>query len=138
MERHMERLTADKLDAFIDLRLTQLKEEGTLETELRPALGDYLHRHLADGSFVSWILTEGNRILATSGISFVEKPPYPGAPNGRIGLLSCMYTDPACRRQGGGTGTGLPGDPDHCLPDGRKALPEFWLCAACPIFSAFP
>ena len=100
MERRMERLTADKLDAFIDLRLTQLKEEGTLETDLRPALEDYLHRHLADGSFVSWILTEGNRILATSGISFVEKPPYPGAPNGRIGLLSCMYTDPACRRQG--------------------------------------
>ena len=92
MERRMERLTADKLDAFIDLRLTQLKEEGTLETDLRPALEDYLHRHLADGSFVSWILTEGNRILATSGISFVEKPPYPGAPNGRIGLLSCMYT----------------------------------------------
>ena len=90
MERRMERLTADKLDAFIDLRLTQLKEEGTLETDLRPALEDYLHRHLADGSFVSWILTEGHRILATSGISFVETPPYPGSPNGRIGLLSCI------------------------------------------------
>ena len=96
----MERLTADKLDAFIDLRLTQLKEEGTLETDLRPALEDYLHRHLGDGSFVSWILTEGHRMLATSGISFVESPPYPGSPIGRIGLLSCMYTDPACRRQG--------------------------------------
>lgn len=67
MERRMERLTADKLDAFIDLRLTQLKEEGTLETDLRPALEDYLHRHLADGSFVSWILTEGNRILKEYG-----------------------------------------------------------------------
>ena len=29
-----------------------------------------------------------------------KPPPYPGSPNGRIGLLSCMYTDPACRRQG--------------------------------------
>lgn len=95
-----ERLTPDRTDAFIDLRLAQLTEEGALDMDLRPALTDYFRRHLEDNSFVSWILTDGERILATSGISFVEKPPYPGAPNGRIGLLSCMYTDPSCRRQG--------------------------------------
>lgn len=149
MERRMERLTADKLDAFIDLRLTQLKEEGTLETDLRPALEDYLHRHLADGSFVSWILTEGNRILATSGISFVEKPPLSRRTQ-RKDRSAVLYVHgsrlpPAGHRlctagadRCGGTGTGLPGDPDHCLPDGGEALPEFWLCAACPIFSAIP
>jgi GNAT superfamily N-acetyltransferase len=33
-------------------------------------------------------------------MSFVEKPPYFSCPNGWIGLLSSMYTDPAYRRRG--------------------------------------
>ena len=39
-------------------------------------------------------------IDGTSGISFVEKPPYYGCPSGRIGLLSSMFTDPSYRRRG--------------------------------------
>ena len=36
----------------------------------------------------------------TSGMSFVEKPPYFGCPSGRIGLLSSMFTNPNYRRKG--------------------------------------
>ena len=43
---------------------------------------------------------DGKKIIGTSGMSFVEKPPYYGCPTGRIGLLSSMYTDPEYRRQG--------------------------------------
>ena len=39
-------------------------------------------------------------MVGTSGMSFVEKPPYFSCPTGRIGLLSSMYTDPGYRRQG--------------------------------------
>ena len=39
-------------------------------------------------------------MIATSGMSIVEKPPYFGCPSGRIGLLSGMYTVPRCRRMG--------------------------------------
>ena len=39
-------------------------------------------------------------MVATSGVSIVEKPPWHGCPTGRIGLVSGMYTDPAWRRQG--------------------------------------
>lgn len=55
---------------------------------------------MADGTFVSWIAVDGESIIATSGMSFVEKPPYFGCPSGRIGLLSSMFTDPAYRRRG--------------------------------------
>jgi len=55
---------------------------------------------MADGSFVSWLAVDGDKIIGTSGMSFVEKPPYFGCPNGRIGLLSSMFTDKAYRRQG--------------------------------------
>ncbi len=95
------KLTGGDLDVFIRLRITQLREEGAAEDlDLVPALRDYYRRHLADGTFVSWLAEDGGRIVGTSGMSFVEKPPYFGFPSGRIGLLSSMYTDPAYRRRG--------------------------------------
>ena len=101
MDITYRKLTEDDLDAFIRLRITQLREEGAKEDiDLTPALEDYYGRHLADGTFVSWLALDGDRIVGTSGMSFVEKPPYFGCPNGKIGLLSSMYTDPAYRRRG--------------------------------------
>ena len=95
------KLTENDLDTFISMRITQLREEGATEDlDLVPALKDYYHRHLADGTFVSWLAADGEKIVGTSGMSFVEKPPYFSCPTGRIGLLSSMYTDPALRRQG--------------------------------------
>ena len=96
-----KRLTADELDTFIQMRIRQLREEGAKEDiDLGPALKDYYNRHMADGTFVSWLALDGNEVIATSGMSFVEKPPYFGCPNGRIGLLSSMFTEPAYRRKG--------------------------------------
>ncbi len=89
------------LDVFINLRIRQLREEGATEQlDLVPALNDYYHRHMADGTFVSWLALDREKIIGTSGMSFVEKPPFFGCPSGRIGLLSSMYTDPAYRRHG--------------------------------------
>ena len=95
------RLTAEDLDAFIAMRIAQLREEGAREEfDLTPALYDYYARHMADGTFVSWLAVKNGRIVGTSGMSFVEKPPYFGCPSGRIGLLSSMYTVPEERRRG--------------------------------------
>ena len=96
-----KRLTECELDTFIELRIQQLREEGaTEEIDLKPALLDYYNRHMAYGTFVSWLAMDGNEIVGTSGMSFVEKPPYFGCPNGKIGLLSSMYTVKEYRRQG--------------------------------------
>ncbi len=95
------KLTENDLETFIALRVAQLREEGAREElDLRPALRDYYRRHLADGTFVSWLAVAEGRIIGTSGMSFVEKPPYFGCPTGRIGLLSSMYTAPEHRRRG--------------------------------------
>ena len=95
------KLTAADLDTFISMRITQLREEGATEDmDLVPALKDYYNRHLADGTFVSWLALDGEKILGTSGMSFVEKPPYFSCPTGRIGLLSSMFTNPGYRRMG--------------------------------------
>ena len=96
-----KRLTEKELDNFIDKRIHQLREEGAKEEiDLVPALKDYYQRHMAEGTFVSWIALDGNTMIGTSGMSFVEKPPYFGCPSGKIGLLSSMYTDPDYRRKG--------------------------------------
>ena len=95
------KLTEKDLETFISMRIIQLREEGaTDEMDLSPALMDYYLRHLANGTFVSWLALDGDKIIGTSGMSFVEKPPYFGCPTGRIGLLSSMYTNPDYRRKG--------------------------------------
>ncbi|QUC66012.1 GNAT family N-acetyltransferase [Aristaeella hokkaidonensis] len=101
MEITYRKLTENDLDVFIRMRITQLREEGATEdVDLVPPLTDYYHRHLVDGTFVSWLALDGEKIVGTSGMSFVEKPPYFSCPSGRIGLLSSMYTDPDYRRTG--------------------------------------
>ena len=53
MEIEYERLTENELDTFIKMRINQLREEGAKEDiDLAPALRDYYHRHMADGTFV--------------------------------------------------------------------------------------
>lgn len=95
------KLSNNEIDCFIEMRINQLREEGAKEDiDIRPALTDYYKRHLADGTFVSWIAIDNGKIIGTSGLSVVEKPPYFGCPSGKIGLLSSMFTDKAYRRQG--------------------------------------
>ena len=52
---------------------------------------DYYKKHMADGTFVSWLALDNDKIIGTSGMSFVEKPPYFGCPSGKVGLLSRGY-----------------------------------------------
>ncbi|MBQ8488442.1 MAG: GNAT family N-acetyltransferase [Pseudobutyrivibrio sp.] len=107
MDISYKKLTTSELDVFIDMRITQLTEEYVssgrtvpTDVDLQSALKDYYNRHLADGTFVSWLAMDDNKIIGTSGMSFVEKPPYFGCPTGRLGLLSSMYTNPNYRRMG--------------------------------------
>lgn len=96
-----KRLTEKELEIFIDMRIKQLREEGAKEDiDLKPALREYYNHHMADGTFVSWLAVDGDKVVGTSGMSFVEKPPYFGCPNGKVGLLSSMFTSEAYRRQG--------------------------------------
>ena len=96
-----QKLTIKELDIFIQMRIRQLREEGATEDiDLVPALQDYYNRHMSDGTFVSWLAMDGDRIVGTSGMSFVEKPPYFGCPSGKMGILSSMFTDPEYRRRG--------------------------------------
>lgn len=95
------KLRKEDVGFFIKMRIHQLKEEGAQKTiDLEPYLAEYYEKHLTDGTFVSWLALQDRKIIATSGISFVEKPPYYSNPTGKIGLLSSMYTLKEYRRKG--------------------------------------
>ena len=101
MEIEYRKLSEKELDVFIEMRINQLREEGAKEDiDLKPALMDYYMRHTKDGTFVSRIAVDDGRIIGTSGMSFVEKPPYFGCPSGKMGLLSSMFTNLDYRRMG--------------------------------------
>lgn len=101
MSIQYQKMTLEQIDKVVELRILQLRDEGAEETtDIRPQMKDFFQRHLFDGTYVSWLAMDGDRIVGTSGMSFTEKPPYFSNPLGRIGILSSMYTDPDYRRKG--------------------------------------
>lgn len=95
------KLERKDLNTFIEMRIYQLQEEGAVPTfDLAPALRDYYNRHIADGTFVSWLALDDDRIVGTSGLSITERPPYYGNPTGKIGILSSMFILSEYRRKG--------------------------------------
>ena len=67
MKIEYRRLTEKELNTFIDMRIKQLREEGAKEDiDLVPALKQYYIRHMGDGTFVSWLAFDGDRIIGTS------------------------------------------------------------------------
>lgn len=101
MEIEYRKLNLNDLDIFIEMRIQQLQEEGAEAVfDLKPALKEYYNKHMSDKTFISWVAVHHGKIIGTSGMSFVEKPPYYSCPSGRIGLLSSMYTLKEYRRKG--------------------------------------
>lgn len=89
------------IPCVVKMRVLQLKEEGsTGDYDISANLTDYFRKHIKNKSFVGWIALYNNKIIATSGMSFSEKPPYYGNPSGKIGILSSMYTVKDFRRKG--------------------------------------
>lgn len=95
------KLEKKDISKFIEMRLNQLQEEGAEPLfDLQPELNEYYIKHLEDSTFISWLAIDRGEIIATSGMSFTEKPPYYSNPSGKIGLLSSMYTLKEYRRKG--------------------------------------
>ena len=101
MEIQYRKLCEADIDLFIQMRINQLQEEGATSTEdLTPSLRNYYQRHMKNGTFFSWVAVDNGKLIATSGMSFIEKPPTYGCPSGKIGILSSMYTRKEYRRNG--------------------------------------
>ncbi len=107
MNIEYKKMAAEDIDAVIKLRINQLTEEYAASgkqppegVDLETSLRDFYVRNMENGTYVSWLAFDGDKIVGTSGMSFAEKPPYFTCPTGRLGILSSMFTDPDYRRKG--------------------------------------
>jgi GNAT superfamily N-acetyltransferase len=89
--------TLDDIEALVSLRI-QLLEAN--EPGFDDALRAWLRTHLADGSFLAWIAQDAGTVVAASGLTVLDRPPYPGNATGLDGYVTNMYTLPAYRRRG--------------------------------------
>jgi len=86
---------------LVELRLQQLQEEGAESTiDLSTDLTEYFEKNIQNGSFISWLAIYKGNIIATSGMTFIQRPPYYENPTGYVGILSGMYTLEPYRREG--------------------------------------
>jgi GNAT superfamily N-acetyltransferase len=73
--------------------LTRLEEMASLATE-------YLRKAMRDGSFRSWLASDGERIIAGGAVNISPWPSHPYDLECRRATILNVYTDPEYRRQG--------------------------------------
>ena len=94
MKIEYRRLTEKEITTFIGMRIQQLREEGAKEEiDLVPALREYYMRHMADGTFVSWLACNGvqrehNKKL-NNGLPILHKVP----PKRDYGRYFCIMAE---------------------------------------------
>jgi GNAT superfamily N-acetyltransferase len=93
----VRKATLDDIEALVSLRI-QLLEAN--DPSFDGALRGWLRTHLADGSFRAWIADDAGTVVAASGLTVLDRPPYPGNAAGLDGYVTNMYTLPAYRRRG--------------------------------------
>lgn len=87
------------------MRLEMRKERETVSSTMsdeefyRHNL-EFFRTHIADGSFISFLVWDGDQAAACSGLSIQVHPPTYQNPTGRHGYITNMYTRAPWRRMG--------------------------------------
>jgi GNAT superfamily N-acetyltransferase len=95
-------------EKLAEIRSVFLKELNNVLSEedrmmIEQANLTYFKKALSDRTFVSWIALDNEEIIATSGLSFSEVPPFFPITDGKVAYIMNMITFPEYRNQGIGT-----------------------------------
>ena len=105
----LRKANLNDLDKLIEFRVEFLKEvqNSPIEKEMetfRKSLNDFLFEKMNSNEFIAWLAESDNEIIATSGLSFLKKPPHFINMTGNSAYIMNMYTKPKWRRKGIGSG----------------------------------
>ena len=105
MEFVLKRAEVKDAELLTEMRLEMRRERETAhcllsEEEFSRHTLDFFRTHIADGSFISYIVWDGSQAAACSGLSLQVHPPTYENPSGKHGYISNMFTRPAWRRMG--------------------------------------
>lgn len=86
------------LQALVDLRMEFLAEVNRTGTSMedihivRQNFTSYLKEHMPKDEFIAWLAFDGENIVATSGLSFYQRPPSFMIKTGKCAYIMNMYT----------------------------------------------
>ncbi|MFX1418771.1 MAG: GNAT family N-acetyltransferase [Promethearchaeota archaeon] len=93
------------IDKLIEFRVEFLKEiqECPPSKDLnifRASLKEFFLEKMKSNEFIAWLAEFENKIIATSGLSFLQKPPHFINRTGKFAYIMNMYTKPEWRKKG--------------------------------------
>lgn len=99
------RATQAHVPALARLRMALLEETGSpMQPAARAALlaGNerFFQQQVGNPQWQDWVVVEGDEVIAIGALAFLDRPPYPGNPDGKDAYLLNMYTAPAHRGRG--------------------------------------
>ena len=88
-----------------EMRLEMRRERETAvcripEAEFYRNNLEFFRARIADGSFISYLVWDGDRAVGCSGLSLQVHPPTYANPTGKHGYITNIFTRPAWRRRG--------------------------------------
>ena len=97
--------TMSDVDKLAQIRSVFLMEANDIrmETErekMENANKAYFITALAEDRFAAWLALDGEKIVATSGLSFYTVPPNVNCADGKVAYIMNMFTFPEYRKQG--------------------------------------
>jgi ribosomal protein S18 acetylase RimI-like enzyme len=101
----LRKATLNDIDILIDFRVKFLKEiqdpPSAKEMEVfRISLKEFFLSKMKSNKFIAWLAESSYEIIATSGLSFLQKPPHFINMTGKFAYIMNMYTNPKWRRKG--------------------------------------
>ncbi len=104
----LRKATLNDSDVLIDFRIIFLKEiqESPPPKEIetfKKSLKEFFLDKMRSNEFIAWLAELDNDIIATSGLSFLQKPPHFINMTGKFAYIMNMYTKPEWRRKGIGS-----------------------------------
>lgn len=97
--------TVEDIETLVRFRVEMFREMGGLtggsaEQHLTIALREYFSTMIPAKRFCAWIAVDNGKVVGSSGLIFLSKPPSPDNMAGIEGYIMNMYTPPAYRGQG--------------------------------------
>lgn len=97
--------TLNDIEQLLKIRIDFLKDAGNIRNEedekvMLSANEQFLYSSLSDGSFIQLLAFDGEKIAASSSVSFYTLPPNTMRPTGKTAYIGNMFTYPEYRNQG--------------------------------------
>ncbi|NHK31226.1 MAG: GNAT family N-acetyltransferase [Asgard group archaeon] len=101
----LRKATPEDIETLIDFRIEFLKEFQNLPSknelmQFKENLRKFFFDKMKSDEFIAWFAESNNEIIATSGLSFLQRPPHFSNLTGKFAYIMNMYTKPEWRRKG--------------------------------------